>query len=130
METQPASPPDEIYVAIDQFNNREWFECHETLEELWMGERGMPRDFYQGILQIAVALHHWRNGNFVGAMKLLETGVEFLDRVDQIYMKADVAGLAADSRRLREKLDTLGKDRMAEADPEFIPKLRLTSLPD
>ena len=55
-------PPGQLLLAIRQFNSREWFECHETLEELWIGETGEVRDFYQGMLQIAVALHHWRKG--------------------------------------------------------------------
>jgi len=124
-EADMNTPPDELYSAMNQFNNREWFECHETLEELWFGESGMRRDFYQGVLQIAVALNHWRKGNFEGATKLFKTGVEFLDKVDPVFMKVDVAGLAADSRLLREKLESLGPERMAEVEEKFIPRIKL-----
>ena len=117
--------PYELLAALDQFNNREWFECHETLEELWLGEYGMPKDFYQGLIQIAIALHHWRSGNYIGAMKLLKTGPEFLDKVDPVFMNVDVAGLSADSRRLREKLEALGPEQMVEVEETLIPKIRL-----
>ena len=39
--------------GIDEFNRQLFFECHETLEELWLEERGEDRKFYQGIIQIA-----------------------------------------------------------------------------
>jgi uncharacterized protein len=128
MSDHTVIPPDEFHTAIDQFNNREWFECHETLEDLWMGESGMPRDFYQGVIQIAIALHHWRRGNFEGAMKLLKTGAEFLDKVDPVFMKVDVAGLTADSKRFKQELEILGSDRMAEVDEGLIPGIRVAPL--
>ena len=58
------SPSGQFLLGIRQFNAGEWFECHETVEDLWIGEEGELRNFYQGIIQVAVALHHWRNGNF------------------------------------------------------------------
>jgi predicted metal-dependent hydrolase len=126
MTQYPETHPDELDTAVEQFNNRQWFECHETLEELWFGESGMKRDLYQGILQIAVALYHWNNLNYPGTMKLLKTGVEILDKVDPVFMQVDVAGLSADSRRLREALETLGVEKMAELDDRLIPKIRRT----
>jgi uncharacterized protein len=128
MRDRNVSPPDELYTAIDQFNNREWFECHETLEDLWMGESGMLRDFYQGVIQIAIALHHWKRDNFEGAMKLLKTGAEFLAKVDPVFMNVDVAGLTADSKRFKQELEILGQDRMAEVDRNLIPRMRIAPL--
>ena len=39
--------------GIDEFNQQFFFECHETLEEIWLEEHGEERKFYQGIIQIA-----------------------------------------------------------------------------
>ena len=61
-------------MAIRQFNAGQWYECHETLEDLWIGEAGEVREFLQGTLQIAVALLHWRNGNYGGAVSVLTSG--------------------------------------------------------
>jgi predicted metal-dependent hydrolase len=36
--------------AVQLFNNREFFECHEALEEAWMPERGARRPFLQGLI--------------------------------------------------------------------------------
>lgn len=117
------SPPGQLLLAIRQFNAREWFECHETLEDLWIGEEGEVRHLFQGILQIAIAMHHWRNGNYVGAVSLFNGGVMLLNQVSEACLWVDVARLIADANRVREALEELGKERMGELDPALVPRL-------
>lgn len=121
------SPPGQLLQAIREFNSRKWFECHETVEDLWIGEAGETRDFYQGIIQIAVALHHWRNGNFGGAVSLLKGGVGYLGRVSEECQWVDVAALIADADRVRTALVGLGKAQMETLDPDFIPQIKTVS---
>jgi hypothetical protein len=121
------SPTRQLLEAIRQFNTGEWFECHETLEELWVGEEGEAREFYQGVLQVAVALHHWRNGNFGGAISLLKGGVAYLSRVSAVCQWVDVAAFIADAERVREALEQLGTEDMAALDPSLIPVLRVVT---
>lgn len=116
--------PVELQKAIEEFNSGEWFECHETLEELWVGEKGELRDFYQGLLQIAVALYHWRNGNLKGALGLLRKGSACLRRVPSPCRGVDVARLIEDAARVEEALLPLGEERMSELPPHLIPALR------
>lgn len=123
------APPEELLRAIDEFNRGDWFDCHETLEELWVGEEGEMRDFYQGVLQVTVALHHWREGNFGGAVRLLENGAKCLRRVRPLCQGVDTAGLVISADRLREALHCLGPARMAELDQELIPKLLFAPFP-
>lgn len=120
-------PSQQLFLAIRQFNAGQWFECHETLEDMWVGEMGEMRDFYQGILQVAVALHHWRNGNFNGAVSLLDGGAGYLRRVRAVCQRIDVAALIAAADTLRDALTGLGPDRMNEVDPALIPRLHLVS---
>jgi predicted metal-dependent hydrolase len=121
------SPPGQLLQAIREFNGREWFECHETVEDLWIGSEGEVRNFYQGIIQIAVALHHWRNGNFGGAVSLLKGGAGYLRHVTGECQWVDVAGLIADAGRLRAALEELGKERMEELDTSLIPLIKTVS---
>lgn len=121
------SPPGQLLLAIRQFNAGQWYECHETLEDLWIGEGGEAREFFQGILQVAVALLHWRNGNYGGAISVLTSGVQHLSHVSDACMWVDVAGLIADANRVREALEELGRERMSELDPSYIPLLRTVS---
>lgn len=120
-----SSPSGELLQAFGEFNRGDWFECHETLEELWIGSEGEIRDFYQGVLQIAVALHHWRNGNFGGAVHLLAGGAGYLRRVRDTCQRIQVDVLVEAADRFRETLVSLGPKRMAEADRNLIPRLRL-----
>lgn len=86
---------DPRYVRfLHLFNEaQDYFECHEVLEDLWMDEARDP--FWQGLLQVAVALFHARNGNAGGAAKLMKAGLEKLS-----WQPGREAGI--DLRRLRE----------------------------
>ncbi len=117
--------PQLLRRGIDEFNAGEWFECHETLEELWVGASAASRDLYQGILQVAAALHHWREGNFAGAVHLLRTGVRLLERVAPDCQGVDVAGLIRDTESFREALENLGHERMEGLDRRLIPRIRM-----
>ena len=119
------SPPEQLLHAVAQFNSREWFECHETLEELWHGEKGRGRNFYQGVIEIAVSLHHWNNGSFAGAVSLLKKGMAHLGCVAGICQQVDVSGLIEDCRATLTALEGLGRERMGELKKERFPLLRL-----
>jgi predicted metal-dependent hydrolase len=125
MEFCEQSPSGSLLRAMGEFNRGDWFECHETLEEMWIGTEGDARHFYQGVLQIAVALHHWHGGNFGGAISLLTGGVGYLSRVPPVCRRIDVAEFIAQADRFREALTLLGPTHMAEVDRGLIPRLRL-----
>ena len=77
---------DEMYRrGLELFNRREFYECHEVLEELWFAEAGPAKRFYQGIIQLAVAFYHHENGNPRGALKLLERGLGHLTPYAPVY---------------------------------------------
>lgn len=71
-----------LYIEFcSYFNgNRDYFECHEVLEEYWKevapGERSHP---LVGYIQIATGMYHWRRGNFNGAKRMLQKGVNILN---------------------------------------------------
>jgi len=51
---------------------RDYFECHEILEEYWKSAPPKERKpVWVGLIQIAVALYHQRRGNQSGAIKML-----------------------------------------------------------
>ena len=59
--------------GIDLFNRREFFVCHEVLEEIWTPERGPRRLFLQSLIHFAVAFYHDQRGNPVGATLQIES---------------------------------------------------------
>jgi predicted metal-dependent hydrolase len=64
--------------AIDLFNAREFFTCHDVLEEIW-GETLNGREFYQGLIHAAVALFHFGEGNLGGARKMAGSAMRYLE---------------------------------------------------
>ncbi len=67
-----AAQEEMLEKGIAQFNAGQWFEAHETWEDLWGELPGGPRrKFVQGLIQLAVALEHTRRGNPRGALMLL-----------------------------------------------------------
>lgn len=122
------APSGQVLLGVRQFNNGEWFECHETLELLWISATGDLRNLYQGIIQLAIALHHWRNGNFNGAISLLDGGMEYLSMLPQTCLWIDVAELVRQAGTVKKQLESLGKSRMADLDPGCIPKIVTVSV--
>lgn len=116
--------PEELLRGVGEFNAGNWFDCHETMEELWVGAPDELRDFYQGILQVAVALHHWQGGNYRGALILLAGGAKLLRRVEPLCQGVDVAALIAAADKVRERLEALGEERMAELGRRILPRIR------
>ena len=60
------------------FNQAEFFEAHEVLEDVWRAAPALEKKFLQGVIQIAVALHHHSTGNRIGACSLLKRATKNL----------------------------------------------------
>ena len=58
--------------GIRLFNQRRFFDAHEVLEDVWRAAPAEQKKFLQGLIQLAVALHHHSKGNTVGALSLLK----------------------------------------------------------
>jgi len=93
-----------FWDGVEQFNRQEFYACHDTLEAIWMEAMEPQRTFYQGILQIAVALYHLGNDNLRGATILLGEGLTRLRRYQPTYAEVDVTALVTQSAELLTKL--------------------------
>ena len=117
-------PPPQLLRGIQEFNQGQFFQCHETIEAVWRKEKGSIRLLYQGILQVGVALYHVQRANWPGAMKVLARAMPKLAHFEPTCMGLDVSSLLADVRRLREHLIELGPDRIGQFDPTLFPTIR------
>lgn len=63
-----------FWQGVEEFNQQQFYPCHDTLEALWMEAAEPERAFYQGIIQIAVGCYHLSNDNKRGAAILLGEG--------------------------------------------------------
>ena len=121
------APCGQVLLAIRQFNAQQWFDCHETLEPLWLTAHGEQRAFYQGIIQSAIALHHWRNGNYNGSMALLSSAADYLSQVSSPCQWIDVSNLIDQLQTVQQRLDQLGPDGMDQLEPALLPRLTTVS---
>ena len=84
-------PYDPRYLAgILLFNEGDFFEAHEVWEDLWMETSGHDKKFYQGLIQAAVSLCHFCNGNVRGARKLFLSGREYMERYGERLYGLDI----------------------------------------
>ena len=104
--------PPEFWQAVEQFNQGEFYACHDTLEALWLEEIDPLRRFYQGILQIAVACYHLSNLNWRGAAVLLGEGMNRLRDYQPAYGGIEVTNLLGQSAVLLQQLQTLGPENV------------------
>jgi len=109
--------PNEFWQGVEEFNSGQFYACHDTLEALWMDATEPEKTFYQGILQIAVALYHLGNSNLRGAIILLGEGIRRVDRYPSVYSGIDVDEFVIQSAELLKKLQ--------QTDPENLPELQL-----
>lgn len=82
--------------GIEHFNKREFFDAHETWEDLWNEEHGEAHSFVQGLIQFATALHHFEASNMKGAKILYEAGIELLKPYGDVYWRLPVRKLIDD----------------------------------
>lgn len=121
------APSGQFLLGVRQFNNHEWYACHETLELLWMHANGAVRDLYQGVIQAAIALHHWQNGNFNGAIALLESSNGYLRKVTHPCLWVDINGLILQLEEARGALQSLGANKMYLLETGCLPVIKTVS---
>jgi predicted metal-dependent hydrolase len=90
--------------GVAEFNAGYYFECHDTLEEMWSGVRGPARDFFQGLIQVAVAFYHLSGGNLAGAESMLGRALKRFERYPDRYFGFDLAAHRRELEEWRERV--------------------------
>ena len=109
--------------AIEEFNTHRFFECHETLEDIWRAEPRPLRQFYKGVIQVAAGFHHLRRNNWKGTVNKLESGTRYLEPFRPSYLGVDVQRLIDEARACRSTIVEMGRERISEFDRSRIPTI-------
>jgi predicted metal-dependent hydrolase len=120
-------PNPALLQAIREFNQGLFFEQHETLEDAWIEESDDIRYLYQGILQVGVAFHHLNRGNFVGATRLMQRGMDLLRSFAPLCMGVDVERLLRDTHAAYRALLVCGPARLSDFDRSLVPAVHLAA---
>ncbi|MFL5241310.1 MAG: DUF309 domain-containing protein [Gemmataceae bacterium] len=125
------TPYDPRYLAgILFFNQRSFFEAHEVWEDLWADTPGPERRFYQGLIQAAVGLYHYSNGNLRGARKLYETSQAYMKPFGQVHRGLNVGNFWERMHRcFRDVLVEEDLNRSLRPQTDLIPFIALDPEP-
>lgn len=90
---------------------RDYFECHEILEEYWKEDARENRKLHWvGLIQIAVGLYHHRRNNFIGAKRMISNARRIViterDALENLDINVDVLSenLTSELQRINEAL--------------------------
>ncbi len=114
-----------IDEGILLFNAGEFFACHDVLEDFW-GELTSPeKPFFQGLIQAAVALFHFEEGNLGGARRMAGSCRVYLSPFAPTCGRIDVARLLTDLETCFRELqkDYTSYPAHLKINPEKVPKI-------
>jgi predicted metal-dependent hydrolase len=106
--------PPEFEQGITEFNQRQFYACHDTLEAIWVDAPEIDKRFYQGILQVAVGCYHLSNDNLRGAIILLGEAVRRLCDYQPDYGGVNVEQLLEQSVALLQALQQLQPEQTSD----------------
>lgn len=122
----PPAPHDARFLhGVSLFNTGEYFAAHETWEDLWREASGQEKQFYQGLIQCAVALEHARRGNVGGALRLAERYPRRFAGIPPVFMGLDVWDFLARMDTAMRGLRESAADRKCVIDPPSPPRIEL-----
>lgn len=96
--------------GIEHFNRGDFYAAHDAWESLWLERFGEEKDFLQGLILCAVALHHYGRGNHRGARSRFRLAAEALEKYPSPYWGVDL-------RNFRRRMNGLMHRLLTSEDP-------------
>ena len=84
----------------------EYFAAHEALEEAWRAAEPAERDFFQGLVHVAVAWYQAGRGRPVATGRQLEKAARRLGPFAPAHRGVNVEGVLAQVAAARKQVDT------------------------
>ncbi|MGE3609024.1 MAG: DUF309 domain-containing protein [Bacteriovoracaceae bacterium] len=89
--------------GVELFNQQKYWECHESLEDIWMEDRqDNARNVYWAVIQVAAACIHYRDNNLIGASGMIFKAKEKFRRCRDLNVLTDLAFKYLDWEELEE----------------------------
>ena len=115
--------------GVREFNSWRFYDCHETLEDVWRAEAGdLLADFFQGIIKVAAGFHHLLRGEHKGAVNLLGHALTLLAPYRPACLGVDVQRLIDEASACYERIRELGPRRVGEFDHSTLPRIVMEGL--
>jgi 8-oxo-dGTP diphosphatase len=117
----------EYLEGLKLFNEGKYYEFHEMLEEVWHTSEGLDRLHYQGLIQAAIALEHFRDGNPEGAKGLYEKACEKWTQLPARHLGVDLKALKEEMDNFFAQAQKTGSDSMKSGVAHPAPKIPMPS---
>ena len=98
--------------GVELIRAGEYFAAHEALEDAWRAAPGDERDFFQGLVHVAVAWYQAGRGRQIGTERQLEKAIRRLTPYAPTHRGLDLESLLA---QLRSALEVAQADRLEHA---------------
>ncbi|MED1783560.1 DUF309 domain-containing protein [Brevibacillus fortis] len=115
--------PEQYLQFIEKFNDGEYYECHDLLEDIWMEDKSDK--FLQGLLQLSVGLYHQEYGNIKGARWMFGNARKYLTRYQPVHWGLDVTRVLRYIDECEKLLPEKDVISYTEAKAMTFPSLRL-----
>jgi len=89
-------------AGVELIRAGEYFAAHEELEDAWRAAPPEERDFFQGLVHVAVAWYQAGRGRKIGTERHLERGLPRLEPFAPAHRGIDLEPLLAQLRELHE----------------------------
>jgi len=78
--------------GVELFNEQKYWECHESLEDVWMEDRGdQARNVSWAVIQVAAACIHYRDSKIIGAQGMIVKAKEKFRRCHDLNILTSLA---------------------------------------
>jgi len=98
--------PEGLIEGIRKFNSGKFYEAHDILEDVWFEVRDDSRDFYQGLIHLAVGFHHLKDkNNPSGALLQFKKSVGKLSKFEPSFKGIDLKNLVVKIEKVIEEIE-------------------------
>jgi predicted metal-dependent hydrolase len=94
-----------LRAGLEQIRSGEYFEAHESLEDAWRAAEPEEKDFFQGLVHVAVAWHHAGRGNRPGCERQLAKARRRLAPFAPEHRGVDVAAFLSAVERAQRSVE-------------------------
>ena len=91
--------------GLERIQRGEYFEAHESLEDAWRAAEPAEKDFFQGLVHVAVAWHHAGRGNRPGCERQLAKAKRRLEPFAPEHRGVDVAAVLQSVARAQRTVE-------------------------
>lgn len=98
-----------LVTGVRLWTEHRFFEAHECLEDVWHQAEEDDREFWKGVIQVAVGCVHHQRGNASGCVTLLRRAADYLDPYPDVHHGIDTAGLRQTARAMAAVIERAGE---------------------